>query len=189
MAHYSITITFDGTQFVYKDEHHHDAKQKDHLKAGDTIKWKLVGYGASVEIDFNKDGNPFIVPPPPPPFTAKTGNWTDKGTINQNHKKVSNYAVTAYDAQGTILHSEDPKIMFDDGQLDIGPEKFGFPDPDKIAQAAEAAWEKLFDKLNTVKNIKGASTIQFYPHGINDIEVSVGFSGVTITVKVSGPDS
>ena len=44
---------------------------------------------------------------------------------------------------------------------------------------------KLFDKLKTVKN-ESDTDIKFYPQGINDIEVTVGFSGVTLTVKVSG---
>jgi len=188
MKNFEITITFDGTQFVYKDEQHKPAKYKRHLNANDTIKWKLEDYGSSFEIDFNKNGNPFD--PSTSAFQAKTGKWTHAGKCNLAHGTFYDYSVTAFDAQGNILHTEDPQIMFDDGSFPIGGSaKLGFPDPAAIAQAAEQAWEKLFDKLNGAKQVERASAIQFYPHGITDIEVSVGFSGVTVSVKVSGPDS
>ena len=97
--------------------------------------------------------------------------------------------MTAYDKNNQILHTEDPKIIFDDVHLDGGPGRLHAPDAESIARAAEQAWEKLFEKLNTVKNREGESAIKFYPHGVNDIEVTVAVSGVTVTVKVSGPNS
>jgi hypothetical protein len=188
MANFEITITFDGTQFFYKDEHNKPAKYKRHLNANDTIKWKLEDYGSSFEIDFNKNGNPFD--PSTSAFKAKTNKWTQPGTCSQSHNTFYDYSVTAFDAQGNVLHTEDPQIMFDDGSFPIFDSgKLGFPDPAVIAQSAEQAWEKIFDKLNSAKQGERGSAIQFYPHGITDIELSVGFSGVTVTVKVSGPDS
>jgi hypothetical protein len=188
MAHFEITITFDGTNFVYTDEHNQPGGHKRHLKAGDTIRWKLENYGSSFEIDFNKNGNPFD--PSTSAFKAKTGKWTQPGKCNLSHNTFYDYSVTAFDAQGNVLHTEDPQIMFDDGSFPARDStKLGFPDPAAIAQAAEQSWEKIFDKLSGAKQVERASPIVFYPHGITDIEVSVGFSGVTVTVKVSGPDS
>ena len=81
--------------------------------------------------------------------------------------------------------NDDPRIILDGGL----PGLASFPDPDKIATAAELAWEKLFGKISNARKVEGVSAVQLYPHGITDIEVSVGFAGVTITVKVSGPDT
>ena len=188
MAHYEITITFDGTNFVYTDEHHQPGGHKRHLKAGDTIRWILKDYGSSLEIDFNKNGNPFD--PSTSAFKAKTGKSTQPGKCNLSHNTFYDYAVTAFDAQGNVLHTEDPQIMFDDGSFPNGDfGKLSLPDPAAIAQAAEQAWEKIFDKLSSAKQGDRGSAILFYPHGITDIEVSVGFSGITVSVKVSGPDA
>jgi hypothetical protein len=188
MAHFDITITFDGKQFVYTDQQNHPAKQIKHVNKNDTIKWMLQGYGSSVEIDFNKNGNPFN--PPTPTLTAKTGKWTNPGKCSVSHNTFYDYAVTAFDAQGKVLHTEDPQIIFDDGSFPAGDSgQLSLPDPAAIAQAAEQAWEKIFDKLSSAKQVERATGVLLYPHGITDIEVSVGFSGVTITVKVSGPDA
>ena len=187
MRNCEITIRYKNGAFVYKDENGNDGNQEAHLVAADTIRWKLVGYGAKVSIDFNS-GDPFT--PPTQKFTAATGQWTNTGTFNNSHHKLYKYVVTAYDAQGSVLHSEDPQVEFDDGSDNQPPplQSSSFPDPDKVAQAAEGAWEKLFDKLRTVQSAKSTTGIRFYPHGINNIQVTVGFSGVTITVQVSGPD-
>jgi hypothetical protein len=88
------------------------------------------------------------------------------------------------------LYTDDPQIIFDDGSFPTGDSgQLSLPDPAAIAQAAEQSWEKILDKLSSAKQGDRTSAIQFYPHGITDIEVTVGFSGVNVTVKVSEPDA
>src|ERR1019366_9474036 len=100
VADYEITITFDGTYFVYTDERGHACPTKAHANGGDTIRWKLVAYphSHSLSIDFNINGNPFT--PPTTTFVANTGNFTNRGTFNGSHNKSYSYSVTAKDAGG-----------------------------------------------------------------------------------------
>jgi hypothetical protein len=150
---------------------------------GDTIQWKSDE--GEIEITF-LDGSLFC-PAVTFPITAKKGKWTKAHTFHAKPAEPD-YKYTALVKTGSNPPpKDDPHIMFDVRDDDI--RKLGFPNPADIATAAEKAWEKLFDKLSTLKQTKDATGIQFYPHGINNIEVSVGFAGVTISIQVSGPDS
>jgi len=56
-----------------------------------------------------------------------------------------------------------------------------------IATAAEKAWTAVLTDLQGGKG--RVNGIDFYPNGINDIEVTAGIGPVKIIIKVSGPAS
>jgi len=112
-----------------------------------------------------------------------------KGTLPDIYTAAADYDHDD-DYEFTSDRTEQPLVMHTIRITNtVVDEKRGLPSPDAIAAAAEQAWEKVFDKLSAVKTTEGASGIQFYPHGITNIQVSVGFAGITITVQVSGPNS
>jgi hypothetical protein len=157
----------------------------EHIHKGDTddtIQWKSDS--GNLAIIFTDTS--LFNPPPPAPFTltAKQGHWTQPLTL-VNGPANPDYKYTACVCVAGNPVAEDPKIIFDVR----GAEGLGFPSPSDIATAAEDAWEKIVAKLASLPAAESASGIQFYPHGITNIQVSVAVPPVSVTVQVSGPES
>jgi hypothetical protein len=189
MADFTVIVTYDPTKtpkFSYTDPNGNSAEPRDRCNGGDRIQWKLANNSkaSNLKIHFPSHRNPFEQP-----TTDPVPDRFYKFNVKGKHDPEYKYSVSVKDTASKQVVPDDPHIMFDDGLFGEGTERFGFPDPDKIATAAAEAWGSVFDKLTTSRDVEGASAIQFYPHGITNIEVSVGFEGVTITVQVSGPNS
>lgn len=183
----TIHVTYNSQQtpaFQYTDENGCDAEIKKKCHKRKTIQWVLdsaTNGGVDIQIAFPAGNNGFN-----PPAANLASNTPYK--FSDYHDNGFKYTVTLVDAQGRTVDLDDPQILFDDGNgqfpfLTLGNVM------DNIPAAAEQAWGKIFDKLSSARQGERASAIQFYPHGITDIEVTVEFSGVTVTVKASGPDS
>ena len=174
MANHQIEVTFTPAgHFTY-------SSSSEKVKHKDTIQWRCKQY-AITDVSFYQ---------PDPTHGghahAPANTWTNKLTLSGDS---GDHAGDHHGYSMTINgRTDDPEIIFSDDGTE-GEFKSSFPDPALIATAAEAAWENVYKKLTATPVTKGASAIQLYPHGITDIEVSVGFAGVTISVKVSGPDS
>jgi hypothetical protein len=187
MSDFTIHVTYDSKRtpkFEYIDEKGCDAEIKKKCHKRKKIQWVLdsaTDGGTDIRMIFPSGNNCFN-----PPTTVLNSNTDYK--FSDSHNTTNKYTVILLDAHGLEIDFDDPQIIFDDGtgQIPLGTLDNAV---ERIPAAAEQAWEKIFDKLNSAKQGERASAIQFYPHGITDIEVSVGFSGVTVTVKVSGPDS
>jgi hypothetical protein len=192
MADYDVTITYDGIKFIYRDQHGNDASTIYSALKDQTVRWKLHKYGSKLKIDFNySEHHPFKAPPPPLPLTAKTEAWTDTGTFNNNHKKRHRYTVTAYDANGAVLHWEDPRIIFGDGTDD---DFFELSDDTlkELGTAAQSAFQGLLSSLTDAAAQKRDPNGKFFPGGINNIQVEVtvpaGLSSITVSITVSGSE-
>jgi hypothetical protein len=182
----TIKVSLSGGSYTYVDEGGKQAQNK-LIKKGDTdtISWK----SDSGDLAISFSDTSLFCPAPSMPITARKGKPTRPAACCANPPSLNyKYTVTITDPKTGNLKAppDDPRIIFDDGQT---PPDVQLDDTASIIQAAEKAWESLYDKLAQSKRINKDSTIEFYPHGINDIEVTVGVANVTVTVKVSGPSS
>jgi hypothetical protein len=182
-----IKITVNGNTLSYDDDKHMDGRNEpiDKGDMDDEIQWMSPdGDIAIVFTDTSLFQNPSATPLT---LTAQRGQWTQSGLKLVNNPTKSDYKYTAAVCVSGSPVVEDPKIIFD--VILDGRDKSGFPSPDAIATAAETAWEKIVEKLTSLKAAEEASGIQFYPHGVTNIQVSVEVEPVTVTVQVSGPES
>jgi hypothetical protein len=179
-----IRVSVNGNTFSYSDESGHPASNK-HIHEGDTDTIQWESDDGDIAIYF-ADGRLFC-PVPHFPITARKGNWTPAYKVCA-HQAAHDYKYDVIVDNGSNPPpQDDPHIMFD--VVFDGGDKLGFPSPDAIATAAETAWGKIVDKLTSLKAAEETSGIQFYPHGITNIQVSVEVTPVTVSIQVSGPDA
>ena len=204
MADFEIEITFNGTTFDYKDTQHgssdaHTIHAKKDQSSAQKISWKLKKFGAanSLRVDFpdtkcgKTNGNPFD--PSTSTLVAPVDHKTHEGKFATIHNATYGYTVTALAADGSVLHSEDPDIMFDDGTPLPPDQLLGLrgSDPGDLAKVAQTVWEAVFAQLKPVAGLKGEGNGDrlFFPKGITLISVDVEAGPVKVIVKVAGPDA
>jgi hypothetical protein len=172
-----------GSAYQYKDENGNSGDPLVvNLGDTDTLQWESDD--GDIEITF-ADGSLFC-PPVTFPITAPKGQLTPPhGVCAKPPKHKYKYSVNVKAASHP--GPDDPHIQFD-VVLD-GGDTSGSSIPADLVKATEQAWEKLFDKLSTLKSPESASGIPLFKCGINNISVSVEVEGVTISVAVSGPDT
>jgi hypothetical protein len=181
--HVKVVIEVSAGQLIFVDDKGRHGPDE-HIGASevDTVEW--ISHDGDIEITFSDGG--LFASPPTFPIRAQKNHAAGPYDLNPNHSKAE-YKYTATVIVNGNRITQDPKIIFDvvlDGQG-----KSGFPSADAIATAAETAWEKVVQKLISLKAAEDTSGIQFYPHGITNIVVSVAVTPVTVSVQVQGPDA
>jgi hypothetical protein len=191
MADHRIIITFDGTQFKYTDENGADAHDK-HVYTHDTIEWELVATGAaakkvaSLRIVFNKHGDPCHNSE----FDAPVGAFTNPAKLDfPNAQKTYPYTAIAVYKDGAQVPN-DPTIIFDDVVLDPHLQLADHA-LSVLGPGVQAAFQGVLADLKTTTGLKRDPDGEFFPGGINSIQVQVtvplGTLSVVISVAVSGP--
>ena len=177
-----IDVSYDPKNQTFQVS---DAKgMHDHCKGNEWIRWDLKSGGSNMTIEFS-DGTAFKTPQ-----TTLSGGTPYQFSPPHQHNQTYCYIIHLTALSGHKVQSPDPKIMFDDGKRHEGPDRSTVPDPAAITDAAKLAWQAIFQDLQNA-GAKGASGsgISFYPHGINDIEVTIAVGPVNVSVKVIGPSS
>ena len=179
MAAHLLEIAFDGANFVYTFDGNPDPDKTQHVDSGDTIQW-LSSSGA-IDAKFTHGCDPTHGGPHHAAKNHKTGSNKVQGKKGDKCK----YDIVITDDLGNT-HSDDPQIIFDSGSLPSSiTELAAIPGP------AQEVWHALFTEL---QNVTGGGPNHdpkalFFPHGINNIQVSVTVVGVTVNITVAGPDS
>ena len=182
--HVKVEIKVVAGSLSFTDDQGNNGPDE-HIGASDVDSIEWISHDGDIEITFS-DGGLFTPPPPKFPIKAKKDRTAGPYNLNPKHPKAS-YKYTATVIVDGHRITQDPRIIFD--VMDDGERLSGFPSPDAIATAAETAWEKIVEKLISLKATEETSGTQFYPHGITNIQVSVAVPPVTVSVQVSGPDA
>lgn len=180
-----VTVNSDGS-YDYNHNGMHGCKQ--HVKAGETIRWKSAQ--GDITVSFDKDGNPTTGSAT---YNALQGSFTPKATLAGDPGESFDYTVAV---QG--FGSDDPQIIFDDGGLppNVLDEKSasdeGSASDEEFASEEEfvadavptirAVWSDVLTELNAQ-----AAGDKFFPFGITNIAISVNLATTSFSLTVTGP--
>lgn len=178
MAAHLLEITFDGANFTYTFDQKSNPDKIQHVDSGDTMQW-LSSSGA-IDVNFTHGCDPTHGGP----HHAEKHHKTNSNSLKGKKGDKCKYDIVITDDAGP--HPDDPQIIFDSGSVSSGITELA-----EIPGPAQEVWHALFTEL---QNVTGGHPNHdpralFFPHGINNIQVSVTVVGVTVNITVAGPDS